>query len=50
MVHHSLPVMEGLRVGFAHYVTAICTHLMLAARDLTSLMELMAALPTDDPE
>jgi 3-methyladenine DNA glycosylase/8-oxoguanine DNA glycosylase len=48
VVHHLLPVVEPMRVGFSSYLSAICTHFLLAGRDLASLIELVAALPVED--
>jgi hypothetical protein len=48
IVHHLLPVVEPMRLGFAAYLSAICTHLLLAGRDIASLIELVAALPAED--
>ena len=48
VVHHLLPVMEPMRPGFSAYVRAICTHMLLAGRDMASLIELIEALPAED--
>lgn len=47
IVHHLLPAVEPMRPGFSAYLQAICTHLLLAGRDLASLIELVAVLPAE---
>ncbi|MGW4521048.1 hypothetical protein [Amycolatopsis sp. NPDC004378] len=48
VVHHLLPLVEPMRIGFSNYLLAICTHMLLAGRDMASLIELVDALPADD--
>ncbi|MEC3974861.1 hypothetical protein [Amycolatopsis sp. H20-H5] len=48
IVHHLLPTVEHMRIGLSAYLSAICTHMLLAGRDMASLTELVAALPAED--